>query len=234
MAGEGLTVVHPADEQRRTMADVKVGDMIGHPGDSWWQGVVVEIRPGKYPTTWRVVLEGGTELVTGPTAPVVIKASTDWPGLCASCGHFGRRGREAGSFNSVCYRCGFGADVSVPCGRTLRRGGHVLPHQAQVLGRDLDGERILQHLGGVAVGYRLTGEQLEERRAGRAPGLPYEYLVRAPGSPSSSWRGFFTKVDLAEWMAAYDLRVEVPAPEPGSSFSLRLPVSADRWLEVGS
>jgi hypothetical protein len=117
-----------------------------------------------------------------------------------------------------------GAAIVATSPRKLYRGEHELAHMSQVLGRDLDAERVKRNAGGEARAYRMTPEQVEDRRTGRVRGgLPYEFLIFTPESSALSWTAFYTVGALRTWMDAYGITGEIP--EPGRQFSLRLPAT---------
>ena len=116
---------------------------------------------------------------------------------------------------------------------TLGRGEHILPHQCQILGRDLHAEQIAHSFGGTAHGYRLTAIQLEDRRSGRAAQMPYEYLIYSPRSFGTSWTAFYTEQDLRVWLAAYGCTVARP-PAPGESFTVHLPADESAFQQLVS
>jgi hypothetical protein len=118
----------------------------------------------------------------------------------------------------------------VPAGTATHRGDHPLAHQPRQIQRDLDGEKIAANFGRTASGYRLTAQQVQDRRDGKpgATGLPYEYLIYDPRSAGTSWTAFYNRGGLAAWMAAYDLSIE-PEPEPGQRFTVQLPDDDSRW-----
>lgn len=111
----------------------------------------------------------------------------------------------------------------------LKRGTHVLPHQAQVVRRDLHGETVSRHLGGEALAYRRTADELADCRAGKpGTGLPYEYVLHSPQSSALAWCAFYTRADLAAFLAAYALTID-SEPAPGERFTVHLPATADDW-----
>lgn len=123
----------------------------------------------------------------------------------------------------------------LPCNDegTLYRGDHELPYQCQRIRRDLHGEQILMHLGEQVMGYRLTPDQVQERRHGVTPGLglPYEFLLYVPGSYATSWTAFYTLDDLLAWMRAYCVTY-ASEPEPGTTFQLTLPTDEVGFLTL--
>lgn len=106
--------------------------------------------------------------------------------------------------------------------KMLYRGGHKLPHQSQVTGRDLHGEQILRDAGKRAMGYTLTDEQHADAVAGRSPHLPYRYRVRSAESPSLAWAAFYTEQELRTWVDAYGLTIEGDL-SPGRHFTVVIP-----------
>lgn len=100
----------------------------------------------------------------------------------------------------------------------LKRGFHILPHMSQVLGRDLDQEKILANAGKTCHAYVMTDEQIADRRYA----CPYRVLVRSPGSSSLAWTAFYTVAAFQDWRAAYCLGV-VGELTPGSSFTVVIP-----------
>lgn len=117
-----------------------------------------------------------------------------------------------------------------PTPPTMKRGSYELAHQSQITRRDLTGEEIRSHLGAECLGWKLTPEQIEDRKAGRDPGLPYAFLVRAPNAPSLAWKAFYTEEALKVFCLAYSiLVVETWPAEGGGSFKLRLPNGDTRW-----
>lgn len=113
------------------------------------------------------------------------------------------------------------------------RGDIRMPHMSQVLSRHLHGEKILQHAGETAPGYMLTDEQVDQRRTGRGPsiGIPYRYIVEAPGRGFSPWTAFWHMKDLGAFLTAYTLTV-VTELAPGRPFTVQLPTTDDGWLPV--
>jgi hypothetical protein len=107
----------------------------------------------------------------------------------------------------------------------LKRGNHAMPHQSQILRRDLHGEQIARSFGATAMGYTLTDEQLKDKRHG----LPYRYLIYSPKSCAMNWTAFYTLAELRDFAAAYDLAIEPAEPTPGERFDVRLPDSAANW-----
>ena len=71
------TLVQPANPRKTTMADVEVGDRIGHPGDSWWRGTVIAKSYTNSHGIYRLALDDGTQLVTHDGAPVVVMAKAE-------------------------------------------------------------------------------------------------------------------------------------------------------------
>lgn len=105
----------------------------------------------------------------------------------------------------------------------LYRGEHKLPHMSQVLGRDLDAERLARYPGVRAMGYTLTDEQVEDRRLGiDSSGFPYRFVVRSPSSCALAWTAFYEKADLRAFCDAYGIAIEGELT-PGSRFHLRFP-----------
>ena len=113
---------------------------------------------------------------------------------------------------------------------TLYRGAHQLPHQCQLVKRDLHGEEIARALGADVYAYRLTAQQVQERREGRKPGLglPYEFLLYVPNHPALNWTAFYDRAAMDVWCAAYGVTL-VSEPEPGQMFHLTLPSSVDAF-----
>ncbi|MFG3710922.1 hypothetical protein [Micromonospora sp. NPDC047730] len=118
----------------------------------------------------------------------------------------------------------------VEIGEATYRGRHPLPHQSRQIRRDLHGEDILMNPGAEARGYRLTAEQIEDRRQGRTPRAeaPYEFLIYFPGRPSLNWTAFYSRAELDAWLDAYALTLDGD-PEPGGYFEVRLPATDADW-----
>jgi hypothetical protein len=116
---------------------------------------------------------------------------------------------------------------------TIYRGDYELLHQPQIIGRDLTGEEILQHLGGEAFAYMMTDEQVREAREGRKPGLglPYRYIIKSPETSALAWTAFFTREEMGKWLRAYDLSL-TKEPKPGERFGVKLPKSSKKWLPL--
>ena len=113
------------------------------------------------------------------------------------------------------------------------RGRWPLPHQSIATERDLHGEEIAARLGGQVMGWCLTDEQVEARRAG-GPHLPYRYLVSSPRSSALPWVAFWDFDGLVSWARAYDVAIEVcPSTDAGGTMILRLPESMLRWQSLG-
>lgn len=118
-------------------------------------------------------------------------------------------------------------------GGLLIRGRHLLPHQCQMIHRDMMAERIAKHPGATVLAYRLTGEQLQERRDGkRGTGLPYEFLVYSPQSPAFNMTAFFTAWDFGDWMEAYGIKIDGTYPQPGQQFHVRFPDTVKAFLPL--
>lgn len=109
--------------------------------------------------------------------------------------------------------------------RRLVRGSHELPHQAQMIRRDLDGETITRNPGAVARVYRLTDEQIASQR------WMYEWIVTAPDQPAFSWTAFHTADALQAWLDAYDLVID-RMPARGEGATITLPMTADGWAPL--
>ncbi len=127
----------------------------------------------------------------------------------------------------------FMARVTIPGTGTLKRGRYTFPHQGQAVRRDFCAESLAKHPGGKAMAYRLTPEQVEERRVGRHPGLPYEYLVYSPDHCALSWKAFYNRSDLGDWLDAYGLKLD-KEPEPGDCFNVLLPSDDSAYQPVTS
>lgn len=106
---------------------------------------------------------------------------------------------------------------------TLMRGSYELPHQAQMIRRDVHGEKIVRHPGGKAWGYRLTAEQMTEDRFQR-----YEFLIHSPESLAMSWTAFTNREELGKFLDAYGLQLN-HEPEPGDRFWVEFPFDATVW-----
>jgi hypothetical protein len=107
--------------------------------------------------------------------------------------------------------------------RALYRGAVRLPHQAQVIQRDLDAETLRRYPGVRCHAFMLTDTDLQERIDGKpGTGLPYRFLIYSPSACSLNWKAFFSRRELDAWCAAYAVRL-VAEPEPGRSFQLQLP-----------
>jgi hypothetical protein len=113
----------------------------------------------------------------------------------------------------------------------LWRGNYKLLHQSQAIGRDLKGEEILLFPGGRCFAYVLTDAQVQERREGRSPHLPYRFLVYSPGEPALNWTAFYTEGDMRAFTDAYSLTVHGDLV-PGSRFEIELPDTSAAWLPV--
>lgn len=98
----------------------------------------------------------------------------------------------------------------------LVRGGHPLPHQSQVVRRDLAAELIRHRRGHTALGYVLTDEQLRE------PRNTYRYLVHSPGDAALAWKAFHTEEALRAFVRAYGLKLRGPLVK-GERFSVEIP-----------
>lgn len=101
------------------------------------------------------------------------------------------------------------------------RGKHVLPHQSQILARDLHGEDIMNKRGKSCFCYCLSDSEVEKRKKS-GPYLPYKYLVYAPDSPAFSWTAFYTRESLNDFCAAYGLSCPENIEED-SSFIITIP-----------
>jgi len=115
----------------------------------------------------------------------------------------------------------------------LYRGTYKLAHMSQVLGRDEKAAEISRHFGGEAMGYMLTDEQHAERERGSHRGLPYRFLVYSPQSCALSWTAFYTREDLAAFVAAYGCTLD-REPSPGERFTIKFPADASAFLPLVS
>lgn len=113
----------------------------------------------------------------------------------------------------------------------MMRGAHELPHQSQITKRDLHGEQITRNLGGEALGWRLSAEQIEERRTGKHPGMPYEFIIHAPESCALAWTAFYTEDALRAFCLAYDITI-TEWPATYGTIKLRLPRSNTTWQKL--
>lgn len=113
---------------------------------------------------------------------------------------------------------------------TLFRGGHQLPHQCQMIKRDLDAEKIARTVKygktTQAFGFRRTPEQIADTRR-----MPYEYLISAPSSAGLSWTAFYTRQELQTWLDAYGCTLD-REPVPGSAFYVQLPADEFSFAEL--
>lgn len=111
---------------------------------------------------------------------------------------------------------------------TLMRGSYVLGHQAQSMRRDLTGEHIMRTrwYKGRAFGYRMTAEQVEERRTTGRGGLPYEYLLYTQGH--TSWTAFYTRDDMQKFLDAYGITLD-HEPAPGDQFRAIICKDTSKW-----
>lgn len=119
----------------------------------------------------------------------------------------------------------------IPGPGALWRGQHKLPHQCQQIRRDLHGEEILLAPGARVHAYMLTDEQVEDRRFGRRPGMPYRFLVYSPQSAALNWTAFRDEPGLRAFIDAYAMTIEGDLT-PGKPFHIRLPESDSHWLAV--
>lgn len=78
----------------------------------------------------------------------------------------------------------------------IKRGDYVWPHMAQVLRRDLHGEKIIRNYGKVAHAYRVD-HNIENS--------PYDFILKSPESSALSWCAFEDKATFGKFLAAYDL-----------------------------
>lgn len=113
----------------------------------------------------------------------------------------------------------------------IARGETILPHQAQMILRDLHGEHIRREFGATAMAYRLTAEDFAERCTTGRGGMPYEFLWYAPETVALNWTAFRTRADMAAFMAAYALTID-REPEPGERFTVQLPADDRAWLPL--
>ena len=121
-----------------------------------------------------------------------------------------------------------------PSAKRLYRGMYLLPHQSQVLQRDLDAEKIAANLGARASGWRRSTEQLAALKADSPNRTPYEFMVHSPNSASTAWTAFSSLSQLNTWCRAYDLHLQPQNPVPGSRFEVRLPDSTIGFAPLGS
>lgn len=108
----------------------------------------------------------------------------------------------------------------------LFRGQHALPHQCQMIKRDLTAEDLVRRhwAGKEAHAYMLTDEQLEERIEGKSPFLPYRFIISSPDSAALAWTAFFTREAMQRWLDAYGFTLD-REPEPGESFRVIIPAA---------
>lgn len=103
--------------------------------------------------------------------------------------------------------------------RILKRGNHICPHQSQILGRDLHGEAILNNRGKKCLSYRIPDARIKNDA-----GIPYKYIVYAPGSPAFNWTAFVTLEDMENFCRAYGLILILPDKETNEfSFAIEIP-----------
>lgn len=84
-------------------------------------------------------------------------------------------------------------DLSNPT-HAAYRGGHLLPHMSQQLGRDLCGERYAAQPRTLHL-FKLTEAQRQHRNT------PYLYLVQTPSATAET--AFRTAEELYVWLRAY-------------------------------
>lgn len=131
----------------------------------------------------------------------------------------------------------------------LKRGDHILPHESQVLRRDLCADTVDKNAGGRAFGIAGALEALEAlggaglgatgRSGGRSPpGESERFRVYRPGGFGLLWHAFGTFEALSAWMDAYGIVFGwvggaggVP-PLPGESFELVLPITRARFMPL--
>jgi hypothetical protein len=106
----------------------------------------------------------------------------------------------------------------------LRRGQHYLPHQSQMIRRDLNAEQIKRHPGARAMGWRRSPEQIADER-NKGFRAVYEYLVHSPESVAMSWTAFYTLEGLQTFAEAYNLTLDPAIPVAGDRFQVLLPMS---------
>ena len=113
----------------------------------------------------------------------------------------------------------------------LRRGRHYLPHQSQMVRRDLNAEKIARYAGARAMGWRRDAEQMAQEHTKGFLAV-YEYLVYSPESTALSWTAFYTLDGLRAFCDAYGLVLEPATPTPGDPFWVTLPPSESAFAEL--
>lgn len=106
----------------------------------------------------------------------------------------------------------------------ITRGDYELPHQCQIIRRDLVGEKIAANFGKRPRGIRLNDEMMA------AATHSYEYLLHTPETASTSWTAFVSTDEFNMWLKAYDCSVftgsENVWPDPGEPFEVILPLGS--------
>lgn len=105
---------------------------------------------------------------------------------------------------------------------TLTRGNHVLPHQSQITGRDLNAEKIERHRGGNCLAVRVHDDE--------RIGVGYCFIVFSPESCAYNWTAFISEWDFLAFLSAYGLTADVPA-QPAKGDVARFRVSIPDALQ---
>lgn len=114
-----------------------------------------------------------------------------------------------------------------PTNFRLLRGRHAIPALGYLWG-DPDAGVTAAEFGGLAPGYVYTRQEKRDI-LGRFPTMCI--IVLMPTGTMCTWHVFYSRTRFEAFLRAYDLTLDGDLA-PGSSFLIRLPQDASRWLPI--